>query len=740
MSIAVHPPMSGCAGNSNVFGAMSVKGCRLNNFFENIMNSTLVNMSYQDLRSRAEAHLMSDLNLIKPSLDAGRELHELRINQIEIELLSEEFCRLRRKMFADRLNRQMSGTFRCGYLFLWRDGRICDAKFEGASPVQERSPSWYGRSINDYLSRNERAKFAGFLKALFEQDARLNCELVFRQLSRKNKTALKLPLYARIEAVADNQTALCLVVIEDISMRKLAEEREKASSATLALLNRTIAASHNEIFMFDAHDLKFTFANRRALENLGYTMDELNSLTPAEIHTTVSGEAMNKLIDYLSRHKQSVRKLNGVHKRRDGSLYPVEVYLQFFEHETDGSFIAIALDISSQKAVESQLKSIVESAHAIIWAVDVNLRLEFMSDQVQDILGYSASQFVGYTLDELFDRGFFHESDKADLKDGIRRAVQGERVNDLCCRAIHADGQWRWLSVNMTPSLSLEGETVQVVGVAHDINNQKLAEEALRQLNLQLDTRVQEEILKNMLKDALLQRQSRLAAMGEMIGNIAHQWRQPINSLGLVLSDLEDAALYGECDLSYMQTAVAKSKNIIQKMSSTIDDFRHFFRADKSLKVFSLKKVTDECLNLVEAAMKSNHIKIAVSCERDVEVSGYENEYSQAVMNILSNAKDAIVGSKKSEGEICIEISEDGEFGVYALTDNGGGIPPEIMPRIFEPHFTTKEHGVGIGLYMSLVSIETNMNGRIAVENVSGGARFSIYLAKAVAGEKHVGD
>jgi signal transduction histidine kinase len=229
----------------------------------------------------------------------------------------------------------------------------------------------------------------------------------------------------------------------------------------------------------------------------------------------------------------------------------------------------------------------------------------------------------------------------------------------------------------------------------------------------------------------LLQRQSRLAAMGEMIGNIAHQWRQPINSLGLILGDLEDAALYGECDLPYIQTAVGKSKNIIQKMSSTIDDFRHFFRADKHHGPFSLKHVTDECLNLVEAAMKNHNIDIVVKCDQDVVVSGFANEYSQALMNILSNAREAIIEQKITNGKIFIEIGEDGGFGVHTVTDNGGGILPEVLPKIFEPHFTTKEQGVGIGLYMTLISIEKNMHGRINVENVADGARFSIVLPKS---------
>ncbi|MEI7842781.1 MAG: HAMP domain-containing sensor histidine kinase [Gallionellaceae bacterium] len=271
----------------------------------------------------------------------------------------------------------------------------------------------------------------------------------------------------------------------------------------------------------------------------------------------------------------------------------------------------------------------------------------------------------------------------------------------------------------------------------HDIHAQKQMEEELLQLNRDLDSRVQEEIQKNKDKDLLLERQSRLASMGEMIGNIAHQWRQPINSLGLILSDLEDASLYGECDLAYIQSAVGKSKKVIQKMSSTIDDFRHFFRNDKSRGVFSLRQVTDECLNLVGASIKNSNINIVVRGEHEVLVNGYANEYSQALLNILINARDAIVEGKIAAGEIVIEMGEDGDEGVLAVTDNGGGIAPEIIHKIFEPHFTTKAQGVGIGLYMTIVSIEKNMNGRIAVENTATGAKFSVYLPLERTGDDH---
>lgn len=689
----------------------------------------------RNLRRRAQDKLNREISASEASshVDLKRQLYELRLNQIEIELLSDEFNKLRQQLVPHRLNLQTHESSGLSYFFLDRNGRVCDAKITSSNLAVTDNTTWKGRLLSDFIPQKLRSQFKEFLRSVFEADEKKSCELSFEAVANKKSLALKLPPYAAIEAVADEGKLFCLAVIEDISARKAVEEREKASNAGLAMLERTIAASRNEIFMFDARNLCFTYANQRALENLGYTMDELKWLTPADIQAHVFNQEMTELMAELLAHKKNVNKFNAVHLRKNGSLYPVEIYLQLFEHETGSYFIAIVLDISKQAAIESKLKSIIESADAIIWAADVNLRLEFMSDQVQEILGSNANQFIGTSLTDWLDSGFFHESDRRPLLEGFNQVIKiGSKVSDLRCRAQQADGAWRWLSVNMTPSRSVGGEVNQIVGVMHDIHAQQLAEDALLQLNHDLDSKVEEEIQKNKAKDLLLQRQARLAGMGEMIGNIAHQWRQPINSLGLIIGDLEDAALYGECDLPYIQTAVGKSKKIIQKMSSTIDDFRHFFRADKSLGVFSLKHVTDECLNLVDAAMKSHNIHIDVRCEHDVSAFGYANEYSQALMNILSNAKDAIVDSKVAEGNIFIEIAEQGGYGVHTITDNGGGIPEEAMPKIFEPHFTTKTQGVGIGLYMSLVSIEKNMHGRIVAENVAGGAKFSIYLPQSL--------
>jgi PAS domain S-box-containing protein len=658
--------------------------------------------------------------------DAEQDMNALRINQIEVELLSDEFRRLKRKISKKCLSHHEQSSPKFSYYILDRDGRVFDAK-ERESTIT---------SINDYLEPDARVKFNEFMLEVFESNSIKKCVVSFGQTNKKRSRYARLPLHASIEAIVDDERRYCLAVIEDITAQKYAEEREKDSAAALAMLDKTIAASRNEIFILDASSLRFKFANPRALNNLGYTLEELNQLTPNDIQTPVSASETNESIAFAVTHRNNVKKLKAVHKRKDGSLYPVEIYLQYFEQNGAEHIIAIVLDTSNQYAVESQLKSIVESAGAIIWIADINSELQFISDQIQDILGYDTQQFAGSSLNDFFETSFPYEHDLAKLKNGVERVInEGRKIANLRCQARDADGSWRWLGVNMSPNRSFDGQVKQVVGVMHDIHAQKLAEDELRKLNLDLDKRVREEIQKNSEKDFLLQRQSGLAAMGEMIGNIAHQWRQPINSLGLIISDLEDAAVYGECDLEYIQNASGKSKKIIQKMSSTIDDFRHFFRADKEIETFGLMQVTKECINLLDASLSNNNIAITVNCENDVLVTGYANEYSQALLNILTNAKDAIVGSANGGGEIIIEISEEGDYGVHSVIDNGGGIPPDVIDRIFDPHFTTKEKGVGLGLYMTLVSVEKNMKGRVAVENVKNGAKFSLYLPKAPSGE-----
>jgi two-component system, NtrC family, C4-dicarboxylate transport sensor histidine kinase DctB len=237
--------------------------------------------------------------------------------------------------------------------------------------------------------------------------------------------------------------------------------------------------------------------------------------------------------------------------------------------------------------------------------------------------------------------------------------------------------------------------------------------------------RQKDEIIK---KDKVLQEQSKLAAMGEMVGSIAHQWRQPLNSLNINIENLDDDYTDGLIDAKFIDKFIAKQTNTIQFMSHTIDDFRNFFRVDKVKKNFSVRVAIENIMSIQSAQLKNYNISIELSGE-DFKLNAIESEFKQTILNIISNSKDAIIKTETPYGDIKIELKKDS----IIISDNAGGIPQEILSRVFEPYFTTKSQGegTGMGLYMSKMIIEKNMGGTLMVKNIKEGAEFTVTLKSA---------
>lgn len=294
-----------------------------------------------------------------------------------------------------------------------------------------------------------------------------------------------------------------------------------------------------------------------------------------------------------------------------------------------------------------------------------------------------------------------------------------------------ADGVFTMEKIELAEMLSTQA--VISIENARLLRETQQTQEKLRLLNQTLEKRVEEEVVKNRDKDLLMIQQSRLAAMGEMIGNIAHQWRQPLNALGLVLANIKDAYQFNELSERYLEDSYEKGLLLIKNMSTTISDFMDFFKSDKASSVFSAKAQVMDAISLVDAAFKNHQIKIQIENGEDVELIGFPNEYSQVLLNLLSNAKDAI-SARQQEGIVRLRIYSQDEFGCLAVSDNGGGVPEVILNRIFDPYFSTKATGSGIGLYMSKMIIEQHMNGHLTVSNSQDGAVFTILtpLAKEV--------
>ena len=266
-----------------------------------------------------------------------------------------------------------------------------------------------------------------------------------------------------------------------------------------------------------------------------------------------------------------------------------------------------------------------------------------------------------------------------------------------------------------------------------EIAERKDAEDALIALNETLEQRVSSEVAANREKDHMLIQQSRLAAMGEMVHNIAHQWRQPLNSLGLLISNIQDDFKFNSLSQETLDQDVTNARRLIERMSTTIDDFRDFFRSDREKSSFDVATAVQEAIFIVEASLKSNKIDLVVDTPSGLFASGFQSQYGQAVLNLLANAKEAICDRQISDGQIRVTLRQEGDYAVLRVEDNGGGFSPDIMPRLFDPYFTTKDAGTGIGLYMTKMIIERNMDGAISAENSEKGACFILSIPVEIA-------
>jgi signal transduction histidine kinase len=220
----------------------------------------------------------------------------------------------------------------------------------------------------------------------------------------------------------------------------------------------------------------------------------------------------------------------------------------------------------------------------------------------------------------------------------------------------------------------------------------------------------------------LMIHQSKLASMGEMIANIAHQWRQPLTYLSYSFMTLKELEKQNLLEKKYLENKLDEASKQLEFMSQTIDDFKDFYSSNKEKDFFSLATATTEALELIENIFKSNNIELKLEIEDDISIENYKNEYKQVLLNLISNAKDALVQRKIDSACIVISISKQG----VTILDNAGGIDVKPISCIFEPNFSTKEGNFGVGLHMSKLIIEKNMGGVLTVENSADGALFTI--------------
>jgi PAS domain S-box-containing protein len=373
-------------------------------------------------------------------------------------------------------------------------------------------------------------------------------------------------------------------------------------------------------------------------------------------------------------------------------------------------------EIEERKKAEIKLSDQLLFLEALMDAIPNPI---FYKDEMHRIVGCNSAfiEFVGKEKDVVLGKNSaeIFRSDAEVLRDIDCEVLRHRGVLSDEIMLENAKGEMRHIVLYKSTYLNTRKDACGVVGMMVDITE-------LRQI-----------MSKQKEQEQILIHQSRMAAMGEMIGNIAHQWRQPISTISLLIQDINDAYEYGELDQKYLDDFSDKTLKQIRFMSETIDDFRDYLRPDKSRKSFSLVESVRNSMKIMDATFKNNNVRVIFDFERDIVVPGYKNEFSQVLLNIFKNVKDEIELRKIKEGMLRITLEDGGEKAILTIEDNAGGIPEAIIDKIFNPYFSTKEEfgGTGIGLHMSKNIIETNMDGSIRVENTDLGAKFTIELRKA---------
>ena len=254
----------------------------------------------------------------------------------------------------------------------------------------------------------------------------------------------------------------------------------------------------------------------------------------------------------------------------------------------------------------------------------------------------------------------------------------------------------------------------------------------LQQINDLLEEKVQKEVEKNLEQEKKILESVKMVQMGEMIGNIAHQWRQPLSVISTSASGIKMKQEYGVLDEKdigeYMDTIVKST----QFLSDTIDTFRDFIKEKKELKEIVIQQRVEATLNIISASLTNNNItmKTNIDNSKPVKLTMIAGELDQVIINIINNAKDALVEKKVVDAMIILEVLQDSHKVLISIEDNAGGIPNDILSKIFDPYFTTKHksQGTGLGLSMSYKIITDSLKGKLYAKNTNLGAKFFIEL------------
>ena len=482
-----------------------------------------------------------------------------------------------------------------------------------------------------------------------------------------------------------------------------------------------IIASNDGLWDMDLRTKKIFFSNKW-LDMFGYKRNDVQNFD--EWLSLVHEDDKQKVLNEYKKHinKQSEHFVCEYRlKAKDGNYKWI---LERGKEFNSNRMLMMAMNIDERMKLTKELRDVellTKFGRIVIfrWENDENMSVKFVSQSIK-AYGYDVKDFEKNI--KFFD--FIYKDDVNQLITVIKKSIFNDADSFTSIhRVVDKDNNIKWVYNRTIIIKDDNGNVIEFYGYLNDITKLKMNEAELKEkVKLQLE--------KNLEKDRLLVQQNKLASMGEMLGNIAHQWRQPLNNINLLIYFIRDS--YGKISQNELSDIIKDAKLQIDYMSQTIDDFRNFYKPSKEKKIFDIKESILQSSKIVHSSIEKNAIKLDILGE-SLSIDGFENEFEQVIVNILNNAIDAkIIKSKiiKFDAKIEINIYKEDKNIFISIFNNCGNIDEKIIERIFEPYFTTKfeDQGTGIGLYMTKVIIEKNMKGKIEAKNLNDGVEFLIKL------------
>jgi len=496
--------------------------------------------------------------------------------------------------------------------------------------------------------------------------------------------------------------------------------------------------------MFILEDNKIVDCNNSTLEVFKYKDKntflnlELSELSPEfQLDGQNSSEKTIKILKILLEKKTYVQEW--LFKKSDEEVFCVEAFFTNISSKDKNKNFIVLKDINDRKNMETRFLDLNEtlmqktkklesykkliSENVIHSQTDLNGIIIDVSDAFCKMSGYTKEELIGKSHKVLR-----HPNTPKLLYKNLWDTIKSGKQWSGIIENKKKDGTNYWIEMHITPEYNEHGNIFGYLAIRDNITSKV----ELENLNKNLEQTIHDEVENSRQQELQLFSASKLASMGEMIANIAHQWRQPLGTISAIAYNVK---LLNELD-TLDKEEIPKSMDEIAEhakyLSYIIDTFRNFLKDNKENITISIQEILDESLQIIDSVLRDNHIKIIneIDYSDPIVITISKGELSQVIINIMNNAKDIILEKNITNPFIILNLIQIKSKAIITIEDNAGGIPEEILPKIFDPYFTTKHqsNGTGLGLHMSYKIITESLHGKLYATNTRNGAKFFIEL------------